>query len=67
MNFKPFNTMEHIIVTPISNGIVRLTPETGYAMFNINTGLNTYSEAAVKEREAVNFYARPKAENLPNE
>lgn len=59
--------MEHIIVTPLSNGIVRLTPKTGYAMYNINTGLNTYSEAEVKEREAVNFYARPMAEEPSNE
>lgn len=47
---------EHIIVTPFTNGYVRLTPEAGYQLLNIITE-KVYSEAVVEEKDMHNYKA----------
>ena len=39
--------MEHIIITTLSNGMLRLEPEVGYILYNVHTG-QRYAEAIVK-------------------
>ena len=39
--------MEHINITKLENGMLRLTPETGYALYS-SLSRQTYSEAEVK-------------------
>ena len=39
--------MEHIIITTLSNGMLRLEPEAGYILYNDYTG-QRYAEAIVK-------------------
>jgi hypothetical protein len=48
--------MEHIIVTALSKGYFRLTPEEGYQLYNIRTR-QFYSEAVVKEKDFKNWRA----------
>jgi hypothetical protein len=48
--------MEHIIITPIAEGYLRLTPEAGYILVNKKTRKH-YSEAAVLEEGVSDFYA----------
>ena len=48
--------MEHIIITPITEGYVRLTPEPGYILVNVISNRH-YSEAEVKEGEEKKFKA----------
>ena len=48
--------MEHVIITNLGGGMVRLVPETGYRLFEERTG-RTYSEAVVKEEDKRFFYA----------
>lgn len=50
--------MEHIIITPIGNGYLRLSPEAGYILVNVISG-RRHSEAVVKEGEEGNFKAVP--------
>ena len=49
-------TMEHITVTTLSNGMVRLNPEPGYALLNTITN-KVYSEAVVEEKDIHNYKA----------
>lgn len=46
--------MEHITITTLENGYVRLTPEAGYALLNKITNV-TYSEAVIKEADMDRF------------
>lgn len=55
--------MEHITITTLENGYVRLTPEAGYALLNIITRA-TYSEAVVKDGHKGKFVAIPKVTTL---
>lgn len=48
--------MEHIIITTLQDGMLRLTPKAGYALLNIITQ-RRYSEAEVNESDARNFKA----------
>jgi len=47
--------MEHITITRVGS-MVRLTPESGYALLNIITN-KIYSEAVVAEKDMHNFKA----------
>lgn len=48
--------MKHLVITPIAEGYLRLTPEAGYIL--VNKILNRhYSEAEVKEGEEKKFKA----------
>lgn len=49
--------MEHITITTLENGYVRLTPEAGYALLNTITQ-ETYSEAVVKDKDKGRFIAK---------
>lgn len=46
--------MEHIIITPLPDNYFRLTPESGYRLYNTSIR-KYYSEAVVKE--TTNFIA----------
>lgn len=48
--------MEHINVKDLGNGMVRLTPDNGYMLFNARTRRN-YSEAVVEESRKSIFRA----------
>lgn len=48
--------MEHINVKNLGNGMVRLTPDNGYTLYNVRTRQN-YSEAVVKENQKSIFRA----------
>ena len=47
---------EHIIITPVENGFVKLQAEQGYKLFSIATQ-RTYSEAVVEEARIDEFTA----------
>lgn len=48
--------MEHINVTQLADGYVRLRPEAGYKLFSVSLN-RTVSEAVVKEESMYNFKA----------
>ena len=48
--------MEHVIVTELENGMVRLVPETGYRLYCTSTCLY-YSQAIVKAKDRKFFVA----------
>ena len=53
--------MEHIIVTDLGNGLLRLTPEAGYRLYN-DIAQRQYTEAVVKEENVGLFVAVKVAE-----
>jgi hypothetical protein len=48
--------MEHINVKNLGNGMVRLTPDNGYQLYDDRTQ-RTYSDAVVKESDVKHFRA----------
>ena len=50
--------MEHINVTQLADGYVRLRPEAGYKIFSVSLN-RTVSEAVVKEAQSDSFKAIP--------
>lgn len=48
--------MEHVTITELGNGMVRLVPNEGYRLFCTTTCLY-YGEAVVKEKDAKFFIA----------
>lgn len=53
--------MEHITVTELENGMVRLVPDDGYRLFCTSTCLY-YSQAVIKEKDKRFFVAELKTE-----
>lgn len=53
--------MEHIIVTELENGMVRLVPDDGYRLYCTTTCLY-YSQAVIKAKDARFFVAEQRTE-----